>query len=101
MIKDFKRNFPTYKIVQPSTGKEVSFRPFLVSDEKNLLLIKEEKDTSLIVKNILNLLSTCFIDINQESITLQDLEYLFCTLRSKSVGEIVKTNFTCPQTGKR
>jgi len=101
MIKDFKRNFPTYKIVQPSTGKEVSFRPFLVSDEKNLLLIKEEKDTSLIVKNILNLLSTCFIDINQESITLQDLEYLFCTLRSKSVGEIVKTNFTCPQTGEK
>jgi len=101
MIKDFKRNFPTYKIVQPSTGKELSFRPFLVSDEKNLLLIKEEKDTSLIVKNILNLLSTCFIDINQESITLQDLEYLFCTLRSKSVGEIVKTNFTCPQTGEK
>ena len=101
MIKDFKRNFPTYKTIQPSTGKEISFRPFLVSDEKNLLLIKEEKDTSLIVKNIHSLLTSCFSDIDPDSITLQDLEYLFCTLRSKSVGEIVKTNFTCPETGEK
>lgn len=101
MIKDFKRNFPTYKTIQPSTGKEVLFRPFLVSDEKNLLLIKEEKDTNLIVKNILNLITNCFTEIDQENITLQDLEYLFCTLRSKSVGEIVRTNFTCPETGEK
>lgn len=101
MIKNFKRNFPTYKTIQPSTGKEVFYRPFLVSDEKNLLLIKEEKDTNLIVKNILNLITNCFTDIDQENITLQDLEYLFCTLRSKSVGEIVRTNFTCPETGEK
>jgi hypothetical protein len=101
MIKDFKRNFPTYKTIQPSTGKEISFRPFLVSDEKNLLLIKEEKDTSLIVKNIHSLLTSCFPDIDPDGITLQDLEYLFCVLRSKSVGEIVKTNFTCPETGEK
>jgi len=97
----FERSYPKYEINVPSTGKKIHFRPFLVSDEKNLLLIKEEKNPSLIIKNVLELISKCFDGISVESITLQDLEYLFCNLRSKSVGEIVKTNFTCPITNEK
>ena len=87
--------------VQPSTKTPLSFRPFLVGDEKTLLIIKEEKNPSLIIKNIVNLLSACFDDLDIDTLTLQDMEYLFCVLRSKSVGEIVKTNFTCPVTGEK
>jgi hypothetical protein len=97
----FERSYPKYEVILPSTNKKVFFRPFLVSDEKTLLLIKEEKNPSLIIKNVLELIDKCFDDISIESITLQDLEYLFCNLRAKSVGEIVKTNFTCPITNEK
>jgi len=97
-MKNLTRNYPKYNCVQPSTGKEIFFRPFLVSDEKNLLLIKEEKNAILIINNVVSLLSNCFDNLNEEKLTLQDLEALFCSLRAKSVGEIVKTNFICPET---
>ena len=97
----FERTYPKYELTLPSTNKKIYFRPFLVSDEKNLLLIKEEKNPSLIVKNVLELIDKCFDNLSIENITLQDLEYLFCNLRAKSVGEIVKTNFTCPITNEK
>jgi hypothetical protein len=97
----FQRSYPKYQTVLPSTGEKIYFRPFLVSDEKSLLIIKEEKNSSLIIKNVLELIEKCFDGINKEKITLQDMEYLFCSLRSKSIGEIVKTNFTCPITQEK
>jgi len=75
----FERSYPKYEVIVPSTNKKIYFRPFLVSDEKTLLLIKEEKNSSLIIKNVLELIN----------------------LRAKSVGEIVKTNFTCPITNEK
>lgn len=97
----FERTYPKYELTLPSTNKKVYFRPFLVSDEKNLLLIKEEKNPSLIMKNVLELIDKCFDNLSIENITLQDIEYMFCNLRAKSVGEIVKTNFTCPTTNEK
>lgn len=97
----FERTYPKYELTLPSTNKKVYFRPFLVSDEKNLLLIKEEKNPSLIMKNVLELIDKCFDNLSIENITLQDIEYMFCNLRAKSVGEIVKTNFTCPITNEK
>jgi hypothetical protein len=97
-MKNLTRNYPKYNCIQPSTEKEIFFRPFLVSDEKNLLLIKEEKNSNLIIKNVVSLLVNCFDNLNEETMTLQDLEALFCNLRAKSVGEIVKTSFVCPET---
>ena len=95
---NFKRRYPEYSCVLPSKNKEVFFRPFLVSDEKSLLLIKEEKNTRIIFRTILDLLESCFKNIDPKELTLQDMEYLFCNLRSKSIGETVKVNFTCPST---
>ena len=97
----FQRTYPKYQTILPSTGEKIYFRPFLVSDEKSLLIIKEEKNSSLIIKNVLELIEKCFDNIDKEKITLQDMEYLFCSLRSKSIGEIVKTNFTCPVTQEK
>jgi copper chaperone CopZ len=94
----FKRKYPTYSCILPSKDKEVFFRPFLVSDEKSLLLIKEEKNPRIIFKAILDLIEDCYKDIIITDLTLQDMEYLFCNLRSKSVGEMVKISFTCPTT---
>ena len=100
-MSKFTRTFPKYECVQPSNKSNLSFRPFLISDEKALLLIKEEKNTSLIVKNIVNVLVSCFDNLDVNTMTLQDVEYLFCILRSKSVGEMVKVNFTCPTTNEK
>ena len=100
-MKNFTRTFPKYNCLQPSNNRTLSFRPFLVADEKSLLIIKEEKDPCLIVKNILNILSACFDDLDMDNLTLQDMEYLFCMLRSKSVGEVVKTTFICPATNEK
>jgi hypothetical protein len=97
----FKRKYPTYSCVLPSKNKEVFFRPFLVSDEKSLLLIKEEKNSRIIFKAILELIEDCYKDINIEDLTIQDMEYLFCNLRAKSVGELVKLSFTCPTTKEK
>jgi TusA-related sulfurtransferase len=94
----FKRKYPTYSCILPSKDKEVFFRPFLVSDEKSLLLIKEEKNPRIIFKAILDLIEDCYKDITITDLTLQDMEYLFCNLRAKSVGEMVKISFTCPTT---
>jgi len=96
-----KRKYPSYSCILPSKNKEVFFRPFLVSDEKTLLLIKEDKDTKIIFRSILDLIKDCFTEINVEELTIQDMEYLFCNLRAKSVGEQVKINFTCPDTNEK
>jgi len=100
-MKNLTRNLPKYSCTQPSIGKEIKFRPFLVSDEKTLLLIKQEQNPRLIIENVVQLLSSCFEDLNPDTLTLQDVEFLFCNLRSKSVGEVVKTNFTCPVTSEK
>lgn len=98
---NFTRKYPSYSCVIPSTNKEVNFRPFLISDEKTLLIIKEEKNPKLIFKAILNLIKDCFSNIDVDQLTIQDMEYLFCNLRSKSVGEQVKVNFVCPTTKEK
>jgi hypothetical protein len=96
-----KRKYPKYSCILPSKEKTLFFRPFVVNDEKNLILIKEEKDNKTIFDAILNLISDCFDDIEKMSLTLQDMEYLFCMLRAKSVGESVLVNFTCPITKEK
>lgn len=100
-MKNLTRNLPKYSCIRPSTGKEIKFRPFLVSDEKTLLLIKQEQNPRTIIQNVVDLLFSCFDELDVDSMTLQDVEFLFCALRSKSVGELVKTNFTCPVTSEK
>ena len=100
MIK-IQRKYPKYSCIQPSKNKSVFFRPFLVNDEKNLILIKEEKDTKAIFRSIAELISDCYEDVDKNTLTLQDMEYLFCMLRAKSVGERVVLNFTCPTTKEK
>ena len=97
-----KINTPTYDLTLPSTGKKIKYRPFLVREEKILIMAMESEDMTEITNAIVQILSDCIVskDIKVESLATFDIEYLFLNVRSKSVGETVDVNITCPDDGE-
>ena len=97
-----KINTPTYQLVLPSTGKKVSYRPFLVREEKILIMALETEDMKQISNAIVEILGACILTKGVKVIDLStfDIEYLFLNVRSKSVGEVVEVNVTCPDDGE-
>jgi len=93
-----KINTPTYELVIPSTGKKIKYRPFLVREEKILILALESEDTSQITNAVVDILSECILTkgVDVTKLATFDIEYLFLNVRSKSVGETVEVNLTCP-----
>jgi len=93
-----KISTPTYELELPSTGEAIQYRPFLVKEEKLLLLALESEDTKQIttaVKNVIkNRISTKHIKV--ETLPTFDIEYLFLNIRAKSVSEEVEVNIICP-----
>ena len=91
-----KINTPTYELVLPSTGKKIKYRPFLVREEKILIMAMESEDMNQITSAIIQIISDCLLakDIKVESLATFDMEYLFLNIRAKSVGETVETLFT-------
>ena len=96
-----KINTPTYDLTLPSTGKKIKYRPFLVREEKILIMAMESENMSEITNAIVQILSDCIVskDIKVESLATFDIEYLFLNVRAKSVGETVDVNLTCPDDG--
>jgi hypothetical protein len=93
-------NSSRYTMTVPSTGQELEFRPFLVKEEKILMVAMESKDNKSIVKALKNILNACiYDDINIDSLTSFDLEELFLRLRSKSVGETANLQLKCEECG--
>lgn len=89
-------NSSRYSMTVPSTGQEVEFRPFLVKEEKILMVAMESKDNKMMIKALKDILKACiFDDINIDKLTSFDLEELFLRLRSKSVGESVALQLKC------
>ena len=87
---------PKYDMIVPSTGKSVTYRPYVVKEEKLLLIAMESKDEVQIEKAVINIIKECVeADIDIINLTSFDLEYLFVTLRSKSVGEGIKITPKC------
>ena len=86
-----KISAPTYELVLPSTGKTIKYRPFLVKEEKILILALESQDTKEITNAIKQVLKDCILTkgIKVEELPTFDIEYLFLNLRSKSVGESI------------
>ena len=97
-----KISTPTYELVLPSSGKKVKYRPFLVREEKILIMALESEDTKQITTAIKDVLSTCILSrgIKIDKLATFDIEYLFLNVRAKSVGETVEVNVTCPDDGK-
>lgn len=91
---------PTYTLKLPATGKEVKYRPFLVKDEKNLLLAQQSEIEMNMLDTLKNVIKDCIVskDVDVEQLPIFDLEYIFTQLRTKSVGENVELLFTCSNT---
>ena len=97
-----KINTPTYELTLPSNKKKIRYRPFLVREEKILVLALESEDQKQITDAIIQIIGDCLITKNVDVTKLPtfDIEYLFLNVRSKSVGESVEVNITCPDDGK-
>jgi len=89
---------PTYELVLPSTDQTIQFRPFLVKEEKLLVLALESEDNKQITTAIKSVLKNCVITkgIKVEQLPTFDIEFLFLNIRGKSVGEELEVNIVCP-----
>jgi len=90
-------NVAKYELTLPSQQKQISFRPFLVKEEKILLMALETKKPEDMLTAVKNIVKSCtFNEINPEDYPLFDIEYIFLQIRAKSVGEIAKIKVLCP-----
>ena len=93
-----KINTPTFELVLPSNGKKIKYRPFLVREEKILIMALESEDMKQITDAVIQILSACILTrgVKINDMSTFDIEYLFLNVRSKSVGETVEVNVPCP-----
>ena len=93
---------PTYELTLPSSGKKIKYRPFLVREEKVLIMALESEDTKQITNSVIDILNSCILSkgIKLETLATFDIEYLFLNIRSKSVGETIDVNIVCPDDNK-
>ena len=93
---------PTYELELPSTGETIKYRPFLVKEEKLLVIALESEDTKQISTAIRAVIKNCILTrgIKVEQLPTFDIEYLFLNIRGKSVGEELEVNLICPDDGE-
>lgn len=93
-----KISTPTYELELPSTGQTIKYRPFLVREEKLLVLALESEDNKQITTAIKTVIKNCIEtkNIKVEALPTFDIEYLFLNIRGKSVGEEIEVNIICP-----
>ena len=97
-----KVNTPTYELVLPSSGRKIKYRPFLVREEKILIMALESEDVKQITSAVVEILNGCILTKGTkiEKMSTFDIEYLFLNVRSKSVGETIDVNIICPDDNK-
>ena len=96
-----KLNTPTYELEVPSSDEKISYRPFLVKEEKVLLMAMESGKNEDIIQAVKDIVSECtFNKLNLGTLPMFDVEYIFLNIRSKSVGEVSKLNILCPDDKK-
>jgi hypothetical protein len=88
---------PTYELELPSTGKKIKYRPFLVKEEKVLLLAMESEDEQQVTNAVLDMLNNCIITrgVKVKELATFDIEYLFLRIRAASIGEQIELIVTC------
>ena len=93
---------PTYELELPSSNQKINYRPFLVKEEKLLVIALESEDSTQITSAIKAVISDCVLTkgIKVETLPTFDIEYLFLNIRGKSVGESVDVNIICPDDGE-
>ena len=96
-----KLNTPTYELVLPSTGEKIKYRPFLVKEQKLLMLAQESKDENSLADTLGQLVKSCtFEKIDAENSPMFDIEYIFLKLRAKSVGETAEISILAKDDNK-
>ena len=97
-----KINTPTYDLTLPSNGKKIKYRPFLVREEKILIMALETEDQKQITSAVIQILTACIMTrgVKLNELATFDIEYLFLNVRSKSVGETITLNLICPDDEK-
>ena len=97
-----KINTPTYELSLPSNGKKIKYRPFLVREEKILIMALETEDQKQITDAVVQILDACIMTrgIKIKTLATFDIEYIFLNVRSKSVGETINVNIICPDDEK-
>jgi len=96
-----KLETPTYTLTLPSTGEEIKYRPFLVKEQKQLMMAEESKSDDEMVDTMANLIRDCtFNGVNPDTCPIFDAEYIFLRVRGKSVGDKVDINLKCPDDKK-
>ena len=92
-----KLDAPTYLLEQPSTGEMIKYRPFLVKEQKKLLLAQESEDEDVMQNSLAEIIKDCTVDkIDPFNIPLIDVELFFLRIRGKSVGEKIELSLLCP-----
>ena len=89
---------PTYEMVLPSSNKKIKYRPFLVKEEKILIIAMESEDQKQLTNALKTVINNCILTrgIKVDKLSTFDIEYLFLNIRGKSVGENVEVVITCP-----
>ena len=97
-----KINTPTYELSLPSNGKKIKYRPFLVREEKILIMALETENQKQITDAVVQILDACIMTrgIKIKTLATFDIEYIFLNVRSKSVGETINVNIICPDDEK-
>ena len=97
-----KISTPTYELVLPSSGKKIKYRPFLVREEKVLIIAMESEDEKQIATAVKDVIKDCIVTrgVKVDDLATFDIEYLFLNIRGKSVGEDVEVLVTCPDDGE-
>tara|TARA_B100000131_G_scaffold265325_1_gene262845 strand:- start:45 stop:770 length:726 start_codon:yes stop_codon:yes gene_type:complete len=93
---------PTYELNLPSTGKKIKYRPFLVKEEKILILALDSRDQNQITNSVKDVLKKCVLTrgVKIDDLPTFDIEYIFLNIRAKSIGEDIKLVVTCPDDRK-
>jgi len=90
-----KMSVPRYKVTLPSTGEKLNMRPYLVKEEKVLMVALESQDPEQITSAVKNIIATCYNIDSMDNLTVFDIEMLFLQLRAKSVGERMEVQIKC------
>ena len=99
LLNTMRQSMPRYNIVQPSTGKLITFKPFTVKEEKTLLIANQTGSYEDFLSTLADIIDNCFdLPTPSKKLPLFDIEYFFLKLRSKSVGEVVEPVIICPET---
>ena len=96
-----KLNTPTYELELPSTGEKIKYRPFLVKEQKILMMAQESKNETEVLNAMTSLVSDCTFDVvDAKNSPMFDVEFIFLRIRGKSIGEKIELNLTCEDDGE-